>query len=113
MEKQICIVTTGDPNNPKFNYGRLAVELRQQLREGHENVELVSSAEEGIGKLDGKGGRIVFLSAYFCNEALLLARRHGPKIRFVVYSVGLPPPDIPVFLFRGMATPQTFGTIFD
>jgi hypothetical protein len=126
MNKHVCIVTAGDPNNERFNYGQVYDTLRLMLESQGFTVTKVKSAGEGISKLNADEKAryeekkkastqmfVAYISAAYCEEALKLAKLHGPRIKFVVYSVGLAPTHMPTFAFRGMLTKETVNAIFD
>ncbi|MFZ2253516.1 MAG: hypothetical protein WAW13_05130 [Minisyncoccia bacterium] len=123
MNRSICIVTSGDPGNT-LDYHKVFDPLRQLFESTGDTVTLVKDAKEGIrmlqaealacyeAKLPSKRKYVVFVSAYYCEEALELARMFSPSIRFVVHSVGLAPLHMPTFAFRGMLTENTVDDIF-
>lgn len=124
MDRSICIVTSGDPRNKSLDYHRVFDPLRQLLESMGDTVTLVKDSNEGIlmlqaealahheAKLPSRKKYVVFVSAYYCEKALELARMHSPAIRFVVHSVGLVPLHMPTFAFRGMLTEHTVNDIF-
>ena len=107
---KVVIVEEGDPNNCGFDYKQLAYEMQCRIRawgRGRYDIKTAGSAEEAIKELGTNRGTVMFMSASYCAAALELARRYSPQIRFVVYSVGLAPIDMPVFAFRGMMNETT------
>lgn len=124
MSKIVCIVTGGDPANNQFNYTEVSEKLRGLLEAHGVTVLFAEDAKDGIRKLEedaaarrrekvpNRGMYVAYISAYYCTEALNMARVYSPRIRFVVYSVGLAPMNMPTFAFRGMLTHTTLHAIF-
>ena len=111
----IAVITAGDPGNAGFDYASRAQELAGELKRLRYDVVVVPSAQAGIDAIfatEEKRGKLLFVSAYFCEEARRLAKEHWPHIHVVVSSVGMPPVGMPVFLFRGMMTPTVIPTVF-
>ena len=124
MSKIACIVTGGDPTNNRFDYTEISEKLRGLLEAHGITVLFAKNAKDGIKKLEedaaarrrkkalGRGMYVVYISVYYCAEALEMAKVHSPRIRFVVCSCGLVPMDMPTFAFRGMLTEKTLDAIF-
>ncbi|MEZ0208907.1 MAG: hypothetical protein ACAH17_01875 [Candidatus Paceibacterota bacterium] len=125
MDKHVCIVRAGSPNNKEFDYRKVFEPLQLLLESNGFSVTLVGNAEEGIWKLNDidrsrheankKTAQmyVVYISGHYCEEALKKAKSHSPRIRFIVYSVGHAPPDMPTFVWTGMLTKETINNIFD
>ncbi|MDO8566731.1 MAG: hypothetical protein Q7R58_01100 [bacterium] len=108
---RVMIVSRGDPENTGFNYVEHAREICDRFNEwglGEYEAEVVASTDDALARLGTEPGVVVFVSAYFCDEALRLARRCSLK-RFLVYSVGLAPVDMPKFAFRGMLNKENLA----
>ena len=124
MNKIVCIVTSGNPENKRFNYTEVSEKLRGLLEAHGATVLFAEDAKDGIKKLEEDaaarrrekvphgGMYVAYISAYYCTEALEMAKVYSPRIRFVVYSVGLAPMNMPTFAFRGMLTQATLHAIF-
>jgi hypothetical protein len=112
MDKKVCIVKAGDPDNDLV-YRLVWEPLAERLRQHGMIVAMSATAEEGIATLLETGGCLIFVSSYFCQKAIELARQHGPHIRVIVYSIGTVQAHVPIFLFRGMLTDETIPAIFE
>jgi len=113
--KKVAIVAKGDPENSRANYHKIACGLRDHIRAWgncYYEIGIFDSIDDAIAFVQEERGTVVFVSAYFCDEALRLARKYTSMAHFLVYSVGMAPVGFPQFAFGGVMNEKNLDHFF-